>query len=211
MKARHQRATSDLFALLRQKAPAKPSCFRSQEDWISWLHASESAVQFSVIRIVGRTGKGEANRGRVKTDRVRTDIDFCSECQWEHAELMRSVGKCAPPPHGIPPCAPSDSKAVKTKTAKRPRLPAVPVVSLNADTWHPKVFSDIYKVKRSGFELDAVLASIRTGQIHKGHYWKLADEFLKKPPALPKLAASLDAMTAYLSDTQMALPLESFT
>jgi len=206
MTARHQRATSDLFALLREKAPPKPACFRDQADWISWLHASESAVQFSVIKIVGRTGKGEANRGRKKTDEIRQDIDYCSECQWEHAELMKAVGKCSPPAWGTRP------KAVPTvqkpRVPKRPKLPAVPVVSLNAETWQPKVYADITEVKRSGFDLQAVLLSIRTGQAHKGHFWKLAEAFRNAPPALPKVAASLDALASFVTETQMALPLE---
>lgn len=208
MSARHQRATSDLFALLRAKAPAKPDCFRSQDDWISWLHASESAVQFSVIKIVGRTGKGEANRGRVKTDQVRHDINYCAECQWDHAQLMQSVSKCAPPAWGTPPVEPASIKPKKVKGPKRPNIPSVPVVSLNAETWQPRVYADITEVKRSGFDRDAVLLAIRTGQQHKGHFWKLADDFRKQPPALPKVAASLDVLASFVTDSQMALPLE---
>lgn len=206
MTARHQRATSDLFALLREKAPPKPACFRDQADWIGWLHASESAVQFSVIKIVGRTGKGEANRGRKKTDEIRQDIDYCGECQWEHAELMKAAGKCMPPAWGTQPKA--SPLVQKVRGPKRPKLPAVPVVSLSAETWQPKVYADITEVKRLGFDLQAVLLSIRTGQAHKGHYWKLAEAFRNAPPALPKVAASLDALAAFVTDSQMALPLE---
>jgi|GEM_PF-6276586 len=144
MTARHQRATSDLFALLREKAPPKPACFRDQADWIGWLHASESAVQFSVIKIVGRTGKGEANRGRKKTDEIRQDIDYCGECQWEHAELMKAAGKCVPPAWGTQPKA--SPSVQKVRGPKRPKLPAVPVVSLSAETWQPKVYADITEV-----------------------------------------------------------------
>lgn len=206
MTARHQRATSDLFALLREKAPPKPACFRDQADWISWLHASESAVQFSVIKIVGRTGKGEANRGRKKTDEIRQDIDYCGECQWEHAELMKAAGKCMPPAWGTQPKA--GPSVQKVRGPKRPKLPAIPVVSLSAETWQPRVYADITEVKRLGFDLQAVLLSIRTGQAHKGHYWKLAEAFRNAPPALPKVAASLDALAAFVTDSQMALPLE---
>lgn len=207
MTARHQRATSDLFALLREKAPPKPACFRDQADWISWLHASESAVQFSVIKIVGRTGKGEANRGRKKTDEIRQDVDYCAECQWDHAELMRSVGKCHPPAWGTQPKQPS-GPTKRPKGAKRPKLPAVAVVALNVETWQPKVYADIGDVRRTGFDLEAVLLAIRTGQAHKGHYWKLAEAFRSAPPALPKVAASLDVLASFVTETQMALPLD---
>lgn len=207
MKARHQRATSDLVALLREKAPPKPACFRSQEDWVMWLHASESAQQFSVIKIVGRTGPGEAGRGRIKTDEVRSDIDYCVDCEWAHAQAMRAKGKCHPQEWCSTPVSPSAPAPKKVK-APKVKWPSVPVVSLNADTWAPRVFGDLADAARAGFARDAVLLAIRSKQPYKGHFWKLADEFRKNPPPLPKTSASLQALASFVVDEQMALPLE---
>lgn len=207
MKARHQRATSDLVALLREKAPPKPACFRSQEDWVMWLHASESAQQFSVIKIVGRTGPGESGRGRIKTDEVRSDIDYCAECEWDHAKAMQAKGKCQPQAWCNPPKAPGSQQPKKDKPAKV-KWPSISVVSLNVDTWAPRVFNELADVAKAGFARDAVLLAVRSKQPYKGHYWKLAEDFRKNPPPLPKTSASLQALAAFVVDEQMALPLE---
>ena len=208
MTARHQRATSDLAALLREKAPPKPACFRAQEDWVAWLHASESAQQFSVIKIVGRTGPGEAGRGRIKTDEIRQDIDFCSECEWEHAQAMKRKGKCQPEAWCNPPRGPGHQPKPERKRPATVRLPSVSVVALNVDSWAPRVFNDLSDASRAGFARDAVLLAIRSKQAYKGHFWKLAEDFRKNPPPLPKTSASLQAFAAFVVDEQMALPLE---
>lgn len=203
--ARHQRATSELVALLKEKAPPKPACFRSQSDWVAFLHSSEQA-QVRVVKFKGRTGKGEANRGRIKTNEIEQEIDYCEVCTHGHMLAMQRLGKCHPPAWGTTPKAPKVTKP-EPKRAKVPRLPAIAVVALNLQTWAVRVFNDIADVKPAGFSRDAVLLAIRSGQPHKGHSWKTAEEFRKNPPALPKVSSALTALVQHTTDDQVPLAL----
>lgn len=210
MSARHQRATSDLVQLLREKAPPKPDCFRSSEDWVAFLHSCEQSGEIRVVKLQGRTGKGKANRGRLKTDEIEQEIDFCLDCPHSHMLAMQERGKCNPPAWGTIPKPPK--KDAQPKSAARchtPKLPAVPVVALHLSTWSVRVFSDIADVAPAGFNKDAVKLAIRSGQAHKGHAWKLAADFLKSRPALPKTADALAALVAHITESQLILPLEA--
>lgn len=207
MSTRHQRATSDLAQLLREKAPPKPDCFRSQSDWVAYLHSCEQS-QVRVVKLVGRTGKGEANRGRIKTRELEQEINYCADCGYDNMLRMQRMGKCHPPAWGTVPKAPS-AKPPKPAKTKTPPLPAVAVVSLNLSTWAVRVFNDLRDVSRAGFSRDAVLLSIRSGQPYKGHAWKTAEEFRKNPPvALPKAVNALSLLVERATSTQAALPLE---
>lgn len=77
---RHQRATSQLAALLKTKAPPAPPCFDCRDTWLGWLHAAEQSNEIRVIKWAGRTAPGEAGRGRVKTEELSEQIDFCRDC-----------------------------------------------------------------------------------------------------------------------------------
>lgn len=103
MAARHQRPCSPLVQFLRENAPPAPKCFRSQEDWVSWLHQAEVSGDVKVIKLQGRTGKGEANRGRIKTQEINKDIDFCQDCTAQRQRQMLALKKCEPPMCAIPP------------------------------------------------------------------------------------------------------------
>lgn len=94
---RHQRATSTLVRILEERAPPKPACFRSQEDWVRYLHQAESSGEIRVLMYVGRTGKGEANRGRIKTGQINPEIDYCRDCTGAQRDQMRAAGRCHPP------------------------------------------------------------------------------------------------------------------
>jgi hypothetical protein len=92
--ARHQRATSDLVALLKAKAPAAPPCFDCRDTWLGWLHAAEQSNEIRVVKFKGRIGKGEANRGRIKTDELSEQIDFCRDCTPDFKARQTASGLC---------------------------------------------------------------------------------------------------------------------
>lgn len=92
--ARHQRATSDLAAMLKTKAPAAPPCFDCRDTWLGWLHAAEQSNEVRVIKWAGRSGPGEAGRGRIKTDELSDNIDFCRDCTPEFKAHQTGTGLC---------------------------------------------------------------------------------------------------------------------
>lgn len=92
--ARHQRATSDLAALLKAKAPTAPPCFDCRDTWLGWLHAAEQSNEVRVIKWAGRSGPGVAGRGRVKTDELSDNIDFCRDCTPEFKARQTGTGLC---------------------------------------------------------------------------------------------------------------------
>lgn len=213
MKARHQRPCTDLAQLLRDKAPPKPACFRSQEDWVSYLHQAETSGEVRVLLYAGRTGKGEANRGRIKTENINPHIDFCSDCTHQRHIEMQAQARCHPPAWGT---VPEDkSKAAKAPAPKisaaqmraAKRLPMVSVVACNTSTWGVRAFADINDVTKAGFVIDAVRIAIQSGQAYRGHLWKLADDFRRNPPALPKAGDALAAFVSHATDSQLRLEL----
>jgi len=92
---RHQRATSQLVALLKAKAPPAPPCFDCRDTWLGWLHSAEQSNEIRVIKWAGRTGPGEAGRGRMKTDELSEQIDFCRDCTPAFKARQEASGLCA--------------------------------------------------------------------------------------------------------------------
>lgn len=91
---RHQRVTTELASLLESHAPPNPPCFPTREGWIRWLHAAEASSDLQVIKRDGRTGPGEAGRGRTKTKEINERIDFCRDCTHQHQSAMQREGRC---------------------------------------------------------------------------------------------------------------------
>jgi hypothetical protein len=209
--ARHQRKCSDLAQLLREKAPPHPACFRSQEDWVRYLHEAEASGEVRVLLYAGRTGPGEANRGRIKTDKINPQIDFCKDCTHDRRVAMQQANRCKPPAWATVPKAPSKPKphkAFKPKGAKSKH--AVPIVAFNTSTWAVRVFADTAAAARAGFKADQVLLAIATGKDYKGHLWKSGEDFRRKPVALPAAANALDAFVRLsLGSQQLSLELTS--
>lgn len=115
--ARYQRPSARLAALLAEKAPEHPVCFRSREDWLSWLHDAEASCEVHVLRRQGRIGTGEANRGRRKTSELNVEIDFCRDCTAERRERMYAQGRCIPRAGcNPPPMDPIEQQASPTTT-----------------------------------------------------------------------------------------------
>lgn len=101
---RHQRATSQLVALLKTKAPPAPPCFDCRDSWLGWLHAAETSNEVRVFKWQGRTGAGEQHRGRIKTEEFSEKIDFCKDCTGEYKRQMQACGRCVHTgPHPVPP------------------------------------------------------------------------------------------------------------
>lgn len=97
MTARHQRPCSPLVQFLRDNAPPTPKCFRDRDQWISWLHFADASKEIQVIKLEGRSGKGEANRGRIKTTQINDQIDYCQDCTKQRQEQMQDEDRCFPP------------------------------------------------------------------------------------------------------------------